>query len=390
MQASKWGWLHPRGTHGGFRDAVCSVIVLLHLDFGLVVRAEDFTYDFRGGGFDERLFYYEGPAAQEFVKPEPQGLTWRYPPGKRPKAPVGIYWQSQVRGDFTATARFEIIDIDRPKWGFGLGPELYLILATPAKDGLSLTHMLTPQPSPPPAAPGVPALPDAAVPPPFTVLHYSHRTTDAANKRVTNEAKSVSLAEDNRKGRLRLRREGATLIASFSRGDAQEFTEIHRTLINKADIRMVRFAAIPGNDPGANFHMRLLDFQLQGPDVAPHGHFASAPPPDNEVLPPLNPALQNAAPVELPAGDPKPVARRYWFLLGACIVGGLLLIVGLVVLRRKALAKPLAGAPSAAERTIRVACTRCGRKLRAKDEFAGKRVNCPSCGDVVQIPATTS
>jgi hypothetical protein len=35
---------------------------------------------------------------------------------------------------------------------------------------------------------------------------------------------------------------------------------------------------------------------------------------------------------------------------------------------------------------ISVTCS-CGRSLRAKDEAAGKRVRCPQCGSVVQVPA---
>ena len=35
--------------------------------------------------------------------------------------------------------------------------------------------------------------------------------------------------------------------------------------------------------------------------------------------------------------------------------------------------------------SIQVTC-RCGAKLKAKDEFTGKRVKCPSCGEALQIP----
>src|SRR5690349_15534846 len=35
---------------------------------------------------------------------------------------------------------------------------------------------------------------------------------------------------------------------------------------------------------------------------------------------------------------------------------------------------------------ILVAC-KCGKKLRVKDELAGKRVKCPGCAQVVTVPA---
>ena len=36
--------------------------------------------------------------------------------------------------------------------------------------------------------------------------------------------------------------------------------------------------------------------------------------------------------------------------------------------------------------SIKVKCGNCGKKLKAKDESAGKKVKCPDCGKVMQIP----
>ena len=36
--------------------------------------------------------------------------------------------------------------------------------------------------------------------------------------------------------------------------------------------------------------------------------------------------------------------------------------------------------------SIRVSCDSCGKQLKVRDEAAGKRVKCPDCGSVVQIP----
>ena len=32
-------------------------------------------------------------------------------------------------------------------------------------------------------------------------------------------------------------------------------------------------------------------------------------------------------------------------------------------------------------------CPACGKKLKVKDEFAGKKGKCPKCGNVINIPA---
>lgn len=36
--------------------------------------------------------------------------------------------------------------------------------------------------------------------------------------------------------------------------------------------------------------------------------------------------------------------------------------------------------------SIKVSCDSCGKQLKVRDEAAGKRVKCPDCGSVVQIP----
>ncbi|MBC7815372.1 MAG: hypothetical protein IAG10_00570 [Planctomycetaceae bacterium] len=36
--------------------------------------------------------------------------------------------------------------------------------------------------------------------------------------------------------------------------------------------------------------------------------------------------------------------------------------------------------------SIRISCDSCGKQLKVRDEAAGRRVKCPDCGSVVQIP----
>src|SRR6476660_9932428 len=35
---------------------------------------------------------------------------------------------------------------------------------------------------------------------------------------------------------------------------------------------------------------------------------------------------------------------------------------------------------------IQVTCEKCGKQLRVKDEYAGRKGKCPACGAVIQIP----
>ena len=38
---------------------------------------------------------------------------------------------------------------------------------------------------------------------------------------------------------------------------------------------------------------------------------------------------------------------------------------------------------------IKILCQSCGRALRARDEFAGKRGECPYCGVVLHVPPSS-
>jgi phage FluMu protein Com len=39
---------------------------------------------------------------------------------------------------------------------------------------------------------------------------------------------------------------------------------------------------------------------------------------------------------------------------------------------------------------ITFSCNSCNKKLRVKDELAGRKVKCPGCATVLQVPATST
>jgi hypothetical protein len=100
------------------------------------------------------------------------------------------------------------------------------------------------------------------------VLIFSHRTNEATGQRVNKHHILVPTTPRSNRGRLRLAREGSVLIASVAEGDQEQFQEIHRSEIDTADPRMVRFAGLTGGDPNARLDARLLQFQLQWQDPA--------------------------------------------------------------------------------------------------------------------------
>src|SRR5688572_3667422 len=96
------------------------------------VHGQDRVHDFTGSCSKPKLIYYSGTDAKEYVTPENEGLRIRFGPPQAPTRPVGVAWHYWVRGDFIATVSYEILEVDRPEKGDGVGVELYLYMDNPA------------------------------------------------------------------------------------------------------------------------------------------------------------------------------------------------------------------------------------------------------------------
>jgi hypothetical protein len=314
-----------------------ATVVLL---FALAVpaAAEEFRYEFRGGDY-RRLFRLENPKGEEFLTSEAEGLRWRYTADNSPTRAVGIYWRTAVHGDFVTTARYEVLHADRRPDGFRPGPELYLMLDTPARDGVVL------------------AVQD-------TIL-FQHLTNNQAGKRYPKHLGRCPAGPASERGRLRLAREGATIFASVAAGNGDQVIEMGRADVGTADVRMVRFGALPGDEAAPNLDLRLREFVLTIKEPGQAGNVAAA--------------LQEARVAIGPVG-------RVWLVvaLGVVIVLVLAALATLVAvkLRRRV---PGRTPHAAAQPVIVIGCPHCGRTLKARAALAGKRVKCPDCDGAVAV-----
>jgi hypothetical protein len=163
------------------------------------VSAEEVRHTFRGSRAGDKLFRYDGPTPEQFVSSEEEGLRWRFVAGKAPTRPVGLYWRFPVRGDFVATARYGILQADRPDEGLGAGVEMYLMLDGPTRDGVSFGRL--------------------------TRLTFLHLSNNEAGKRYPRQSRFFPATPESDPGRLRLTRRGPTLIASLAVGEQEQFQE---------------------------------------------------------------------------------------------------------------------------------------------------------------------
>src|SRR5262245_6146976 len=292
----------------------CSVALLgaLMLFGSAPALAAELALDFRGGKVDRKLFRFDSKEAFESFKQEPDGLRVQYVPGKTPNKTLGIAWNYQLRGDFVVTAHYEILAIEKPAKGNGVGVELYLMLADPAKgsnerDGIPLARLVRSNGA--------------------ADISVQQRTTNEEGKRVTKNYQRVLTTEATQRGRLRIARKGPTLIASYAEGDAEPFQELHRFDIGAMDITLVRFAGFSGGDPNVSMDMRLLEFRLQADEFGKNGVVAAQRP--DATAPPKAAATPQEGAAAPTVAAPTSGDDNRWLLWGS-ILGGVVVLIGIL------------------------------------------------------------
>jgi hypothetical protein len=272
------------------------------------------SHDFRGGRFDPEHFQYVGPTPDKFLNFEAEGLRLRYTGADVPPTndPAGVAWRVHVRGNFVATAQYEILKCEPPSKGTFLGGvELYMRLDNPNRDAIMVARGVYPNGS--------------------AAFDFKALVRDAQGKRPARDFKLVPTTDKSLRGRLRLARTGSIVTAAFAEGDDGEFTELQRSEIGAADIRLVRFAGIAGGDRNAVLDMRILEFHLEGGALALEGRFET-PLPKTDV-PKAKAETPHAISDDFarPAPEPEPEPANNRNLLTLAVVLSLLVIAVFVI-----------------------------------------------------------
>jgi Protein of unknown function (DUF1583) C domain len=266
------------------RIPICLLVLCIA---GPALGQEKLSFDFRGARFNSEYFRYCGPIPDKYMKPEAEGLRLRYtgadvPPTNNPSC---VAWRYHVRGNFVVTTRYEILQCEPPTKGtFYTGAEVYVLLDNANADAVTLARGVYPNGS-------------AAVA--FKLL-----TQDATGKRVTRDHKRLNTTERSLRGRLRLTRTGPIITGSFAEGDDSEFTELQRSEIGTADIRLIRTAGTAGGSAQAVLDMRILEFQLEGEALSLDGPFATPPPKPEDRRPTADSPDATSEDLARPATDP--------------------------------------------------------------------------------------
>jgi hypothetical protein len=283
--------------------------------------AEKLSFDFRGARFNPDYFRYDGPTPDKYLKLEAEGLRLRYTGADVPPTnnPSGVTWRYHVRGNFVVTTRYEILKCDPPTKGtFSTGAELYVRLDNANADAVMVARGVNPNGS--------------------AVMVFKRLTKDAAGKRVTKDYHQLNTTARSLRGRLRLARTGPILTGSFAEGDDSEFTEVHRSEIGTADIRLIRMAGTAGGDAQAVLDMRILELQLEAEALSLDGPFAAPPPKPDSSRPRADPPKATSEDLARPTTGPTPTSNPNPLLLAVTLsafVLAVLVVVGIVFLSRR-------------------------------------------------------
>jgi hypothetical protein len=300
--------------------------------------------DFRGGRKPANPLRLFGSDAEQVSKPDETGWRITLPVERTTTDPVGVVTLEPVRGNFSLTTSYQILQAEPPTTGHGVGFELYVMLNTPARDafGFYRASRVT-----------------------EGEIYQVARTSDTPHgRRTANEF----FAAAGTAGQLRVTRQGSGFTFAVKEDDAADFRELARYDLGPADLNSIRLAAYTGREKYA------LDLCIRELKVNADGHLTE--------------------PATAPPAYPR---SRTWLLAGALAM--LLMVVASLaawlVLRRRhrhlgqalpAVASRQAGMPAPPDgRTL--TCPGCDSPLKLKAAVAGKKVKCPRCGQAVSVPS---
>jgi DNA-directed RNA polymerase subunit RPC12/RpoP len=309
----------------------------------------EFYQDFRGSRPLLPALKLIGPDIDTVVKPEDLGLRITLPKTRAVNQPIAVMPTFSLTGDFEITGTYELLSADQPAKGYGVGVNLS-IATNEAWDRFGKVSRL------------------------LRAQEGSVYWTEFWRHDPPKDYKVSSVPSDAKAGQLRLVRAGATVRFLVADGRGNEFRELAQRDFGAEDVAQVRFA-VSDSGPGNAIDVRLVDLRIRSRIVPGAGVVAGVP---------------GAAGLEKRAD-------RGWLMAALLIGVAIVVFVSLAGAaafflrkRRPAVQAPAGNQPAAtdaASAIVVVVCAGCGTELKAKAEWAGKKIKCPQCGKAVAIPA---
>ncbi len=197
----------------------------------------DFYHDFRGGKPLPTQLSLMGPAPEDHIKPEAEGLRIRPPQNGQQTMGWGVLTTFPLSGDFEVTGRFEILTIDPPTTQGGAGVALNLL-----HDGQRSKFAKVGR---------------------FRFLTGGEAfVAECWGKLLPAPPVWEDFPTRAKSGRLRLAREGSMLRFLVAEGEEADFQKIWELEFGAEDVESARFIVNNNKSPTA-LDVRLIDFQVR-------------------------------------------------------------------------------------------------------------------------------
>jgi hypothetical protein len=308
-------------------------------------QAEWLDQDFRGSRKPREPLERFGPDAERVSKPEDEGWRITLAADRPLLTPVGLVSTAHLRGNFTLTAGYEILQADQPTTGDGVGLELYVMLDSPTRDAFGLYRMARVKEGD---------------------VFWCVRMTTRDGKRLSRGEPRPAL---RKAGQMQVSRQGTEVKFQAKEEGEADFRELAKYDLSSADVTSIRLAAFTGSAKYA-VDLRIRDLKISVEDR-----------------------------VANPIADPPSVPttrNRGWLLAGGMIA--LLIVftsVAVWLLVRRSRRKELQTAaiselsPEADDTTaplLCLTCAGCRSPVKVRAELAGNKIKCPHCGQAVPVP----
>jgi len=199
--------------------------------------------DFRGKRRLLDEFKLVGPDHEEAITPEVEGLRITLPMTRKANLPTGVRLQFPLAGDFEITAAYEILAIEKPPSGGGVGIAFNLIAQPDQRKMVKLGRFQLPQ-------------------------QGNAYVAECWNKDQPTAKPYFTMPTEAKAGQLRITRNGTQVRCLVEDEPANVFREIYSSAFTAEDLEVVRLGANTNGSP-AGIDVRLVDLRIRYDAAAP-------------------------------------------------------------------------------------------------------------------------
>jgi serine/threonine protein kinase len=316
----------------------------------------EFYQDFRGSkAVNSQLRLWSADDLNAITRFEAEGLRVTMPAGRPVTWPVEVRTSFAISGDFEVTASYELLSAARPTKGYGVGVTLNIADHGDRNKFAKMSRSVLPKKG--------------------SVFHSQFWVNSP--RHADQERTKPTLS---RIGQLRLLRKGTVLQGLAADGLEGNFEEILTIKqFGTENMNSVLLGVMDSGGPGFAVDARLLDFRVRASNFVPKPDATS----QGIDFPTTSEPERKSGP------------KSWLAALGIMVLLSFAILVVCLLVRRRRAVDSLQSASipdgeiqlKPAAPSISMRCSGCEKTLKAKPELAGKKVKCPQCGQVVQVPA---